>query len=226
MKRFLRSIGIVWGWRAVLFLAAGGVGLFAVVVGLQHALVPELEPSRHTLSEYANAEYGWAMVVGFAAWAASLAATASLVRRPGTLLGTHGRRTVAALLLVAACGLLLTAVFRTQTSAGTLPPGVQRSVEGRLHDAASGVALLALFTSTATVAVGVRHSLIGRVTLALLVLAFATSAVLLAVGPPVDGIRQRALLTIAIVWQVAMLRALTRSPQSAPAELERAASSR
>lgn len=188
--------------------------------------MPGLDPSRHTVSEYVNVSYGWSMVSGFAAWAASLAAIAWLMWRPESGLGVRARRAVAALLLIAACGLLLTAVFPTQTIAGILPPGVQRSSAGRLHDVASGGALLALFAATATVALTARRTLIGRVTLGFLVLAVATSVALLAVGPSVAGIRQRALIAFAILWQAALLRALAQSSQAALAVRDLTACSR
>ena len=89
---------------------------FVVAVLAQHLLAPELTPDVHTISEYVNADAGPLMVGGFVAWAASMAATARLVRR--------GARLVAWLLAVAAVGMLLTACFATQTSAGVLPPGI------------------------------------------------------------------------------------------------------
>jgi hypothetical protein len=119
---------------------------FVAIVLLEHLLVPELAPARHTISEYANARPGGLMVCAFLAWAASLAVTALLVwrdrrKRPRSV----ARAVLIALLVIATLGLLVTACFRTQTSAGLLPPGTQRSVGGRLHDLGSGIAMLALF---------------------------------------------------------------------------------
>jgi hypothetical protein len=81
--------------------------------------------------------HAWIMVVGFLAWALSLGAAAVATRDRTTT-------TVRWALGLAAAGLLLLTVFHTQTSAGHLPPGVARTVGGRLHDLGAGVTSVAL----------------------------------------------------------------------------------
>ena len=177
---------------------------FVVAVLAQHLLAPELTPDVHTISEYVNADAGPLMVGGFVAWAASMAATARLVRR--------GARLVAWLLAVAAVGMLLTACFATQTSAGVLPPGIERTTGGRVHDLASGIATLALLGALVTTALrGEWVAWFRGLSRAVLAVAVIASAVLLAIGDPVDGIRQRILVAAACVWQAALVAAAARN---------------
>ncbi len=64
-------------------LAIATLTCFVLTVALEHVLVPELPPARHTISEYANARgaAGPLMVAGFLMWAGSLGMTAVLVLR-------------------------------------------------------------------------------------------------------------------------------------------------
>jgi hypothetical protein len=190
--------------------AAWGVLAFAAVVVVEHALVPDLSPLTHEVSEYANSRYGALMVAGFVAWALSLAATAATVdpshRGPA-------RTTLAGLLLVASVGLLLTACFHTQTSAGHLPPGVRASTTGELHNLASGVAMIALWLAAPVSFLVISDRSYRRVTIALIVLAVAGTIVLVAIGPSVAGLRQRCLLAVACTWQLALLRSLSEQRQ-------------
>lgn len=191
----------------------GLAGLVAALVA-HHALTPELSVRDHTVSEYANAPLGWLMTLGFLAWAVSLAAAA---RALGYLRG-HGAAWVRALLALAALGLALTAAFKTQTSADVLPPGVERSAAGRLHDWGSGVALLALFA-----AAGISTRLtqlsepVRRVISWLLVGGLALHLGLLAAGDPAPGLRQRALLLLGISWQAALLALAYRASRASSA---------
>jgi hypothetical protein len=190
--------------------AVGCVVAFAATVVLEHALAPELVPTRHMISEYANARAGGLMVFGFLAWAASLAITAVLVGRDRSRRGASVAHAVLiACLVIATLGLLVTACFHTQTVAGVLPSGTQRSASGRLHDLGSGMAMLALFGAVVASAqvIGTRHAL-GRWLLVLLAIAVVTDATLLAVGSDVAGVRQRLLVAAACVWQVVLLLAL------------------
>lgn len=188
-------------------LALAGLIAFAAIVALQHVLEPQLAPSRHQVSEYTNESAGALMVAGFLAWAASLVSTAILVwrtrdawRRP------IGGWIIASLLVVAAVGIVGTACFATQTSAGVLPPGVERTLGGRFHDLGSAAATLALaLAAVIGIVAAPAHSALARVTAVLLGVAFAATAVLLAVGDPVDGIRQRVLLVTACIWQALLV---------------------
>lgn len=193
-----------WRYR----LGIGGLVTFVGIVLLEHALQPNLNPRTHEVSEYANGDPGWLMVVGFLSWSASLAATAALAataRRSQRSAILAGDRVV--LLGVAAAGMLVTACFATQTSAGKLPVGVRLGTGGRLHDLGSGVATLAL-VGAAVVSIANRDgsAVYRRRTAAILVVAFVSDAVLLVAGPSVGGIRQRILLACAALWQLLALR--------------------
>jgi hypothetical protein len=187
-----------------------GVVIFAAVVLAQHALAPELSPVDHTVSEYANTPTGWLMVVGFSAWGISLAATAILaVTDPSAHRTSSSQKLMAALLAIAAMGLLVTAAFKTQTSAGVLPAGVPRTTEGRLHDLGSGAALLALFGAALTsIRLIEDPRWFKRPAMGLLCVALATHVGLLIGGDPAPGLRQRLLLAGAVAWHVVLLVAL------------------
>ena len=102
------------------------------LVALEHLLRPDLPPGEHFVSEYAN---GWTrpvQTVAFLAWAAATGACAVLAARVP-------RRKIARALTVlalgaATVGLVMTALWPTETVAGELPAGVERTLGGRLHD--------------------------------------------------------------------------------------------
>lgn len=195
--------------------ALGLLTFLAVVVG-QHVLEPALSPREHTISEYANASAGGLMTAGFLAWAVSLAATGASVR---AVLGRPGRW-LWVLLGVAAVGMVVTAAFKTQTSAGVLPAGTARSLSGRLHDWGSGATLLALFGAGLAAARGQGlPSRPRRVIAALVATALVIHLGLLVLGDPAPGWRQRALLVVAVAWQAVLVRELHRA--SGPASRAR-----
>jgi hypothetical protein len=199
-------------------LADAGLASFVAIVALQHALEPQLAPSRHEISEYANTGTGALMIVAFLAWAGSLLATATFVAHPvDRWTRSRGPIAIAALLGVAGIGVVLTACFPTQTSAGALPPGTRLTTTGRIHDLASGAASLALLAAAATSVVAVRApTWFPRLAAATLAIAVPAAAVLLAVGAPVEGIRQRVLVAAACVWQGALIRAVGSGQQNEP----------
>lgn len=187
----------------VRILAFAGLFIFAAVL-TEHAATPTLDPATHRISEYANGSLGWLMVVGFAAWAVSLAATAvsSQDIRKDIAVGVA--------LFVASLGMLVTACFATQTSAGQLPPGESLTTSGRLHDLGSGVTTLALaFAVLLSLRPGEPQRL-RRLTLLLLLIAMPVVFVLYLVGEDVAGFRQRLLVAIACAWQLLLLT--TSSP--------------
>lgn len=139
---------------------AGYAGLivFLSATVLEHVIQPSLDPSRHQISEYANGRGGALRTAGFLGWAASLAST-------GRLAATSARARVLPLLLyVAGTGILVTACFPTQTSAGDLPPGEPLSTTGAIHNLGSGIttaALLAAVLASSLSCVGTRRSHVG-----------------------------------------------------------------
>jgi hypothetical protein len=163
------------------------------------------DPARHMVSELVHGRAGWVMTVGFACWAMALVLGAVVFagvaarERHGVWAGG-----IAVLLMVAAAGVVVLAVFATQTVAGELPAGVARTTAGRLHDAGSGVATLALAAGAAISGVrawrdGDRRT--SAMVVALLAIAIAATVVGLAIGSSVGGLRQRVLLLAAVTWQ-------------------------
>ncbi len=198
-----------------------GIALFAAATIAEHVADSRLSPARHTISEYANGAAGAVMDVGFAGWAVALLACAALVSlapaaRTQRPLGIF----IAVLLAIAAAGVVTLDAFPTQTVAGALPPGQRWTTAGRLHDAGSGTATAALacaaLASLWLSATGRRYRLS---VVALLVACICGSIVGLAIGPAVGGLRQRLLVTAAVVWQVLFTEALRRS-ESMPGALQ------
>jgi Protein of unknown function (DUF998) len=195
--------------RTAAVCSAAGSIIFVVTVIVEHVVDRSLNPATHEISEYVHGPLGGLMVAGFIVWGLSLAAAALAV------VGCGRWPPVAAALLLAAIGLMLTAAFATQTSAGQLPPGVSLSMSGRLHDIGSGVATLAL-------ALAVLLSLwlripraLRRTSVLVLVITLAGDGVLLLIGPSVAGMRQRLLVGAACVWQLTLTSFLAwRAPRA------------
>lgn len=190
--------------RLAISVAACGMVVFAVIVAVECAINPALDPARHEVSEYVHARLGPLMTIGFVCWAASLAATSWAVLR-----GT-GARLVAAGVGVACAGMLLTASFATQTSAGRLPPGETLTTVGRLHDIGSGTTTVALLFAALLSLKSFGGRFRQQVALLLIVL-LCSDIALLAVGPQVSGLRQRILLAGACVWQLLALHMVSAS---------------
>jgi Protein of unknown function (DUF998) len=191
--------------RYALYVGTIALLAFLSAVSLQHLLVPQLNPLRHQVSEYANARAGWLMVAGFVAWAISIAAMAVLAtsRRPQRGLA---RILLVVLLSFAVVGTVITASFATQTSAGALPPGIRLTTGGRLHDVGSAMLAVAIYASAIaslwSEQVSPRYRMCTALILALAVTADVT---LLVVGPGVGGLRQRILIVFACAWQAVFL---------------------
>lgn len=193
--------------------ALAGLTAFLAITIAEHALEPQLVPARHTISEYVNTGTGALMTAAFLAWAGSLLATAALAwrdRRPGERAAAPAA--LAALLAIASAGLVLTACFATQTSAGVLPPGTELTASGRIHDLASATAQEAmLIAALVTIARFWRRRAVRVLVAALLAVAVVSSAILLAIGDPVDGVRQRILVGVGCAWQATLVAALART---------------
>jgi hypothetical protein len=192
------------GVRGVRIAASAFLAVFVLVVALEHVLEPALAPLRHEISEYSNTPDGWLMESGFVAWALSLSLTSAYVYRRAP--ADPWRVLLCVVLGLGAAGLVLTAIFHTETSAGVLPRGVRLSTEGRLHDWGSGTTSLALFAGAL---VCMRLPGLPQRVRNLSVLLVATAVIadlaLLAVGPSVGGLRQRVLIGIGCLWQTMLL---------------------
>ncbi len=197
-------------------VALTGVLAFVTIVIVEHALAAQLAPDRHTISEYVNTRAGALMVAGFVAWATSLVATAALVW--GCRAGASRPRVamlLALLLTITSAGLWLTAAFATQTSAGVLPLGHRLTTVGRIHDLASGAAMGAMICAViASIAGFSERRRFRSLAAAVLAISIVASVVLLCVGAPVDGIRQRVLVAAGCVWQVALVLTLSSSSEA------------
>ncbi len=171
--------------------------LFITLLTAEHAINSELSPGRHQISEYVHGDGGWAMTAAFVAWAVSLGATAVGVGRWSLVAGV--------LISVAAVGILVTASWATQTSAGELPPGVSVTMAGRLHNLGSGVASAALLAAAIVSAAVGPTRWFRRAAGGIVCVAVVSDLVLLLVGTSVGGLRQRVLVLLAIAWQAVVL---------------------
>jgi hypothetical protein len=179
------------------------VSAFLAILVIEHLANPSLDPARHEISEYVHSTIGWLMTIGFLIWSLSLAASACLA---GSLRAGGPIRVA---LLAASLGMLLTACFATQTSAGRLPPDVVLSTTGHLHDLGSGIATVALLLAVlAALRVEGRTShRLRRVTISLLIFVLPADGLLLALGSEVGGVRQRLLVLAGCVWQLTLISA-------------------
>jgi hypothetical protein len=196
--------------RVAAVFSAVGTLVFVLIVVVEHLADSSLDPATHEISEYVHGPLGALMVAGFIIWGLSVAAAALAVSdcRRGT--------PVAVALLLAATGLLVTAAFATQTSAGRLPPGVSLSATGRLHDIGSGLATLALVLAV-VLSLRLRVSrVLERTSVLVLAVALTGDVVLLLIGASVGGVRQRLLLGVACVWQLTLMMLLARRPRDLP----------
>lgn len=161
---------------------------------------PARGPLEHMVSELVHGPAGPAAIVGFACWAVALALTAWLVAG-STRYGAEAVG-VAVLLGVAAIAVVVLTIFPTQTDAGKLPEHVTRTTAGRLHDAGSGVAEIALLVAALTTLVAARRrpERFGLLVAAILAVATLATILGLAIGDSVGGLRQRLVLLCALTW--------------------------
>jgi Protein of unknown function (DUF998) len=94
----------------------GAVAVAFALLCVLHLLQPELSPATSVVSQYALGARGWMMAVVFAALGAACLATAAVLR--GQVRGGAGV-TGLVLLVVAAIGLVLAALFRAGQSRAT-----------------------------------------------------------------------------------------------------------
>jgi hypothetical protein len=197
IRRSLRLRALHRGERSLL-------AVFVLIVVLEHFLEPGLSPLRHQISEYANTRADWLIEIGFVSWALSLGLTSAYVDLH--LERSALRLTLSLALGLAALGLLLTAAFHTQTSAGVLPRGVHLSASGRLHDWGSGITTLALAIGALSC---VRLPGLSRrrqwSSGVLVAAALIANLALLAAGSSVGGLRQRILIAIGCLWQTLLV---------------------
>jgi len=181
---------------------AGGLLAFIGLVAAQHPLRSDLPAGGHFISEYATGSTATLQFVAFACWAIALGAGAALAARAPAPPGRRRARGAVALGLgLAAAGIVLSALFATQTVAGVLPPGVPRTTEGRLHDIGTLAAFAGLvLAAAASLRLDMQRSY--RVSLAALtVILMLTVPALVALGIDAPGIGQRAFILVACAFQ-------------------------
>jgi Protein of unknown function (DUF998) len=109
--------------RLTLWAAAA----FLVLLGVLHALKPELDPSWNMVSEYEIGRFGWVMQLAFFSLAiASLSEIAAVWPQAQSIVGYGGL----ALLLVAATGMTIGGIFPSDPIT-TAPDAL--SASGRMH---------------------------------------------------------------------------------------------
>ncbi len=183
-----------------------GLALFAGLVALEHVLRWDLPPSDHFVSEYAR---GWTwplQTVAFLAWAAATAACAVLAARVPQR--PIARALVVLLLGLAVAGLVMAAVWRTETVAGELPPEVVRTLGGRLHDLGTLGILVGLLLASLVSLRLVSDTRYRLLVVALGVTLVAIVPVLVALRLDAPGIGQRGFILVALGWQWAFARAV------------------
>jgi hypothetical protein len=189
-------------------VAGSGLAVFAVVVATEGLPEASFDPAHQTISEYAHTSAGTLMVVGFVAWALSWAVLAG----PGSassLSSSYPRLLTLQRIAFAgtAIGLVLVACFATDR--GLVEPGtvLHTTTEGKVHDAASALVTVGILVAALTGA-----TLIGgrvrTLTLLLMSIAIAADVLMLALGDPLPGIRQRILVSAGCLWQAIWLATL------------------
>jgi Protein of unknown function (DUF998) len=194
--------------RAWIAVAGCGLAAFAVIVATQ-GLLPgaSFDPAHQTISEYAHTS-GALMVVGFLAWALSWAVLAGPGAAPSPS-SSSPRLLVLQRIAFAgtAVGLVLVACFATDR--GLVEPGVvlQATTEGRIHDAASALVMAGILVG-ALLGAALIGGRVRALSLLLISTAIVADVLLLILGDPVPGIRQRILATAGCLWQALWLAAL------------------
>jgi len=193
-----------WSMLATTALASSATAIFAL-----HLLRPVLHPVRRRLSEYAIGPYGAAMTAAFVLFGGCLYGLSRAVHATGER--SRAVRGIRALLLVAAAGMVLAGVFRTETGPS---PGWGEIV----HSRASALGFVALIGAAVLGATGARDTLAwGRSRRAADTLT-ALAVVCAALSPvthdgPWNGLVQRLSYAALAGWLLLLARAVARTQQ-------------
>jgi hypothetical protein len=188
--------------RAATLVRAGVAG-FLALVAVEHALRPDLPPAEHFVSEYARGSTAPLQAVAFASWAVAAGACAVLAARARPGGRRVARATAVNALTAAAAGLVLATAFTTQTVAGELPVGVQRTTGGRLHDVGTLLVLGGLVLAGVASLRIVRSWRYRAVAVGLGIALLAVVPVLVALRLDAPGIGQRGFILVGCAWQLA-----------------------
>lgn len=197
--------------RRLQLTVLAGLIAFVGLVALQHPLRGDLPPADHFISEYAHGFTAALQIAAFLAWTVSLAAGALLARSAGRPQRRVARGLAVLGLALAAAGIAVAAVFATQTVAGVLPDGVQRTTGGRLHDFGTLATLVGLLLAAgASLRLMTRRGY--RVTIGLLAATLLLIVpVLVALGIDASGIGQRGFLLVGCAFQWRFAREIVRT---------------
>ncbi len=200
-------------------IAVGGVAAFVALVAVQHLLRPGLPPGERFVSEYARGSTALVQVAAFLAWAAAMAACAALAARARPPGRPVARVLTTAGFATAAAGAVMAALFTTETVGGELPAGVERTLEGRLHDVGSLLILAGLLVAALAALRLVRARRFRLTVAALAVALLAVVPVLVALGLDAPGIGQRGFILIgcALLWRFAVHASGPANPATRPA---------
>ena len=207
MRMFSRAMGALTGqWASrpdkrtylTASISLAGSATFVVGVLVLHVLVHDLNPARHTISEYALGRFGWIQTMDFLAGGIGAFALALTLRRsvndPGriapVLIGAWG-----------VCAALL-ALFPTDvTPEPTTTTGWAHGII-----ALSGFALLVagMFVSARKFGADPAWSALRRPTIAWAWTASATFFLIPILGPSGQGIGQRIFVTVLFSWMLAV----------------------
>jgi hypothetical protein len=194
--------------RGRTYASATGLSTFAAAVVAMHVLDPGLSIRAQTLSEYVHGPASPLLLVALVAWSVSLAALAWLVasgvrRHPDPLAPIQ-----AAAIFSVSVAVLLLALFPTDRGAELAGQVTDATAAGRVHDLAGLVAIAGFLC--AVILGSIRASRTWRwVGLFPVAVAISADAILLALGDPAPGLRQRLLVFMACTWQVLSLLELT-----------------
>jgi hypothetical protein len=194
--------------------ARAGLVVFVAIVALEHVARPGLDPAERFVSEYA---VGWTQplqITAFAGWSLATAAGAVLASRARER--PVARALTAGALGLAAAGLIVAAVFATETVGGELPAGVERTTGGRLHDLGTLGVFAGLVLACAASLRLVPSRRYRLTVLALAVALFAIVPALVALGLDAPGIGQRGFILVGCAWQWVFAGAMSRRDAPRP----------
>ena len=190
---------------------------FAVIIALEHVLLPRLGPTDHMISEYVTAG-GLASVLAvgaLAAWSVSFLAAALLSACPAS----RGRATrILTVCLGLACvGLAVTAVFPTQAVGGVVPSGVERTLAGQLHDLGGSLAQITIFAAALlSVWAAPWSSRLRAAAVILVAVALILGPALTVLDVDARGLRQRGLVAMACAWEMGLVITLAQGAGETP----------
>jgi hypothetical protein len=181
---------------------------FLALLALIHAVRPDVSLSRQTTSEYAIGGNGWLMVVAFLLSAVGYGALAVVVLgRSRRLLSRAG----GIVLALVAAGTVIGGVFVTDPL-GT--PQDQLSTSGTLHGLGAGLGLMLLPVAALLINLGLaRDGAAGALRWIAALPLLALAGFLAAQAVPL-GWRERVLVVVYAVWQIAVARLLRPAPSA------------